>query len=398
MSRRCIVIPLPVSPVEKLAATFKNYLHLPDPSPLYVLMGAVAANMIEGSPVWLMLIGPPSCGKTELLTSLLSIPYMVEGADISGPAAFLSGTSERDSAADATGGLLRQTGDHGALILNDFTSILSLPGDRLMSIMAVFREAFSGRWTRHIGGEGGRVIRWDGKLGLFAGCTGTIDQRHQVSAELGERWINWRFPAQNDECFAEVMMALSNGRNGWRMDLQEAVRDFYSKVGLRFGATIPRRDFLDSERVRIYELASLAARCRSGVARDAHNHEIIGARESELAIRLSTVLSQLLIGMDYIGVNSVAQWKLLAKVAMDSMPRLRKMTIESVAASDLTVNDLRTILECSLSVCKRVVEDLEIHGVVYRESGRLHLTPWMAERYHRFLPASNQLTTTELTL
>lgn len=385
MSRRnCIVIPLPVTPCERLAAKFRAYLHLPDPSNLYVLMGAVAANMIEGSPVWLMMVGPPSCGKSELLNSLLAVPGMVEAADIATEAAFLSGSPRKDRAEDATGGLLRQVGDAGGLILNDFTSVISKPQDKVSTIMGVFREAFGGRWTRHIGGEGGRAISWTGKLALFAGCTGAIDSQHRLSAELGERWIYWRF-IEKDSYFAEAMMALSNGRNGWRDDIREMVKDFLDEVGLSFRSMIPRRDMTNSERLHIYELASVASRCRSAVSRDNHSKEILGAREGELEIRLSAVLAQLMIGMDHIGVPSAMYWKLLNKIAMDSMPRTRKLIVESVAAEPLSVEELQGVLRCSLSVVKRIVEDLEVHEVVRRIQGKVLLTEWMGEHYRRFL-------------
>jgi energy-coupling factor transporter ATP-binding protein EcfA2 len=384
-SRRCLIIPMPVSPVERLATHFRNVMHLPDPSSLYVLMGAVAANMIDGSPVWLMLIGAPGCGKSELLNSLLSVPHMVEGADIGSEAAFLSGSPAKDISKHATGGLLRQVGDHGGLILNDFTSILSKPSDKISSIMAVFREAFGGRWTRHIGTEGGRAMGWIGRLALFAGCTSTIDQHQQLSAELGERWIYWRYEqAEDDDGFAQVMMALSDNRKeGWRDTLREAVAKFYSDLGLNFGATLPRRDFTNAENIRIHLLAIFAARCRSSVARDRYTKEIIGAREDELATRLSQVLAQLLLGMEHIGVPAPVYWKLLRKVAMDSMPRLRRLVVDAVATGDMSLEQIRPLLGCSPSVAKRVVEDLEVHQIVLRQSGIVRLTPWAAERYHK---------------
>src|ERR1700741_2407859 len=217
----CAIIPPPQTPIGPLAVEVRNFLHLPDPSSLYVLYGAVAANMFEGPPCWLMLVGPPSCGKSEILNTLLDIPHMISGADISGEAAFLSGSNRRERASDATGGILRQIGDHGGVVLNDFTSVLSKPTDKFNPIMSVFREAFVGEWTRQIGGEGGRILTWKGRLALFAGVTGRIDQHHQVSAELGERWIYWRYDtepgSQYDDHFAETMMALSSNRvNGWR--------------------------------------------------------------------------------------------------------------------------------------------------------------------------------------
>ena len=118
------VLTNPSSPIHCLAAQFQTYLHLPDPTPLYVTMGAMAGNMMTGTPVWLMLIGPPGCGKTEMLKSLLRLG-VEPVSSISGEAALLSGTKRRDMAADASGGLLRTLGTNGVLLLMDFTSVLS---------------------------------------------------------------------------------------------------------------------------------------------------------------------------------------------------------------------------------------------------------------------------------
>ncbi len=381
-NHRCIIIPMPVSPIEKLTVKFREVLHLPDPDSLYILMGAVAANMIEGPPVWLMLVGPPSCGKSELLNSLLTVPNMVEAADISSEAAFLSGTSAKDRASDATGGLLQQTGKHGALILNDFTSILSKPQDRIAAIMAVLREAYGGRWTRHIGAEGGRAISWSGKLAVLAGCTTKIDQHSQINAELGERWIYWRYSWR--ETFAEVCKALSPDRGDWRESLRETVKMFFIDLELQFGCKSLRRDFTTVEQYRLYQLASFAATCRSGVARDRYTHEIVAARESELATRLATVLAQLLIGLDHIGVGEKTRWRLLAKVAMDSMPVMRRMVIDAVATQSRSIEDLQLLIGCSLTTTRRTVEDMTVHGIVTLENNRVTPTEWTAKHHKLF--------------
>src|SRR5258708_36314886 len=81
-----------LTPIEHLEAEFRQYLHMPDPGALYALMGAVAGNMLDGEPVWLMLVGPPGCGKTGLLNSTLKLDRVHEGTDISSKGAFLSGT------------------------------------------------------------------------------------------------------------------------------------------------------------------------------------------------------------------------------------------------------------------------------------------------------------------
>jgi len=46
----------------------ERLLALPDPAGVDVVLATLIANEIEGDALWLMLVGPPSNGKTELLT------------------------------------------------------------------------------------------------------------------------------------------------------------------------------------------------------------------------------------------------------------------------------------------------------------------------------------------
>ena len=106
---------MPDTPIDWLALKVREYLHMPDPLMLYTVIGSLAANMIEGNPVWLMLVGAPGSGKTELLMALLGVPGVHPVSSLEGKGVFLSGTSSRERATDATGGLLRQVGPAGAL-------------------------------------------------------------------------------------------------------------------------------------------------------------------------------------------------------------------------------------------------------------------------------------------
>src|SRR5262245_22351272 len=45
--------PAPSSPIEDTLQTFERWLHLPNRRPLYAMLGAVAANLLPGDPVWL---------------------------------------------------------------------------------------------------------------------------------------------------------------------------------------------------------------------------------------------------------------------------------------------------------------------------------------------------------
>jgi bifunctional DNA primase/polymerase-like protein len=121
--------PVPPCTIADTLAIFDRWLLLPDPTPIYAMVGAVAANLLPGDPVWLGLIGPPSSAKTELLNSISGLPNVVQAATLT-VAGLLSGTPKKQHTGGAKGGLLRQIGDFGIIALKDFGSVLSMPKPR----------------------------------------------------------------------------------------------------------------------------------------------------------------------------------------------------------------------------------------------------------------------------
>ena len=66
--------PPPPSTLDRTVAVFRKWLLLEDVWPVYVTLGAIAANHLSGPPVWLGLIAPPSSAKTEILNAMLRLP------------------------------------------------------------------------------------------------------------------------------------------------------------------------------------------------------------------------------------------------------------------------------------------------------------------------------------
>jgi hypothetical protein len=156
----------PVSLNDALGA-FTGWLHMEDTGPVLLVAAAVVANLAVGDPVWVLIVGPPSCGKTEILLAISGLGYVVPAATIS-EAALLSGTGRRERTKSATGGLLRQVGEFGILLAKDFTSVLAQNPDTAKQAMAGLREISDGRWDRPVGTDGGRVLHWQGKCGFIA--------------------------------------------------------------------------------------------------------------------------------------------------------------------------------------------------------------------------------------
>src|SRR5262249_22004325 len=196
--------------IDAALAVFDRWLLLPDPTPIYAMLGAVAANLLPGDPVWLGLIGPPSSAKTELLNSISRLPFVAQAATLT-VAGLLSGTPRTQRASGAKGGLLRQVGQFGILSLKDFGSILSMHTETRAELLAALREIYDGAWTRHLGSDGGRTLAWKGKVGLLFGATGVYDSHHGVIGALGDRFLLSRLAPAGRGQFDQ---ALKHGGDG----------------------------------------------------------------------------------------------------------------------------------------------------------------------------------------
>jgi hypothetical protein len=342
---------------------FTSRLHLPSPDPLYATLGAVAANRMRGDPVWLLQVGPPSSGKTELVGSLAKLRD-VRFAALLTEAALLSGTAKKERAADATGGLLRQVGKAGILVMKDFTSTLAQQRDTRAAALAALREVYDGHWSRPVGSEGGRVLHWSGKLGLVAGCTPAIDAHHAVLSSLGDRFVLYRLPA-TDPAKQGAMALDRDDDDAMRAELADAVAALFAAVTL---PAMPPK-LAGAERDRMVAVATLAARCRSAVPRDGYKQEIQYVPEAEPPARLARTLWRLLEGMSVLGVPRPDAWRVAVKVALDCMPSGRRAALDALATGgEQTTKKVALAAWQPTNTIRRALEDLAAHGIADREA------------------------------
>lgn len=385
----------PQALIHSLAGEIQNYLHFPDPSALYVALGTVAANMIHGNPVWLILVGPPGSGKTEIIEMFKDLSEHTRTvSSIDSPAALLSGTARKEIGKGATGGILREVGSNGMLLMTDMAGMLKLPVDPLGKVLAAFRDIYGGHWVRAIGAEGGRSLVWGpgNKLTFIAASTPAIDRHHSMNAELGERWIYYRFPESDSHGETQSALRNKNPQEG-REVMRQHVRNFFGALDMSLTDLKEKRDFTGYEEMRLECMAQLSARMRSDVPRDGWTKQVIDIADPERPQRLATVLGQLYLGLEAIGLPEGERWWLVGKVATDSVPRLRAEIVKLVAKAegrrmDLTELGLRLRMLRSQKTVDQAVEDLSIHNVVEvrKEKGektQVGLSSWASELFEK---------------
>lgn len=356
------------TPLDRARDVFQKWMHLPNPWALYVTLAAIAANRLDGDPLWLLLIGPPGDGKTELLMSV----HGLEDTHLVGTlteAALLSGTAGKEKAKDAHGGLLREIGDNGIVICKDFTTVLAMNADGRQRLLAALREVYDGNWTRNVGTDGGRTLAWQGRIGLVGGCTPTIDRHHGVMSAMGERLALYRLPEVDAD--TQSLRALSHDGNEERMrqELAAAAREVLDSAAKPRGRT-------DVETQLLVTISTLVVRARSAVERDGYTREIELVSRPESPTRLAKMLARLLNGLDAIGCDREEALRIVTKTGLDSVPALRLAALTTLHAEDnLNTNNIADAVRHPSTTTRRALEDLHAHGLVNKHRGEQEKDP-----------------------
>ncbi len=340
---------------------FQRTMWLPDPAVVYAVMGAVAANRLPGDPLWLLLVGPPSSGKTEVLGALSELPE-VHALSTFTEAGLLSGSP---GSGNGTGGLLRELGERGLLVASDFGTLLSEHGSTRNRMFACLREVYDGKLVRRLGTEGGRTFAWTGHAGLVGAVTEAIDAPAIDLGLLGERFSYHRMPAVSPE--DDFMACLVADENAGR---QRTVRAERAREVRRFFNSLALPDRLpelgETEKDRLITLATLGARCRSSVVRDGYSREIDLVPGHERSPRLYGQLRQLHAGLAVIGAPPADLWRLIAKVSLDGIHPGRRAVIECLVAfpGEHTTATIAGLCRLTKTPTRRHLEDLTAHGVI----------------------------------
>ena len=348
--------------VEETLAVFKRWLILPNLTPVYAVLGTVAANLLPGDPVWLGVIGPPSSAKTEILNSTSLLPRVVQAATLS-VAGLLSGTSKKQYDKDAKGGLLRQLGDFGIIALKDFGSILSMRPDAKAELLAALREIYDGAWTRHLGTDGGRTLAWRGKVGLLFGATSVIDMHYSVIGAMGDRFLLSRLTPVTQGQFGQALKHMGAATGQMRKELAEAVARLFA------GRRPEHQPISQDEIERIDRVIMLVVRLRGAVERDRSSREIEAVYGAEGTARIGLTLERLLAGLNTLGVNRKAALDIVEAVAMDSVPPIRRRAYEHLqSATEAETPAIANAIELPTVTARRALEDLAAYQLVDRIS------------------------------
>lgn len=355
---------------QQVAEAFTDRLDEPDVEAVAITLGALVANRYPGDPVWLLLIAPPSSGKTELISALSVFDDVVMTSKLT-PAAFLSGSSARERAKDATGGVLRKIGERGTMVNKDFGSVLTLHREQRAEVLQTMRDIYDGYVVKDVGVDGGRTFEWRGHCGFIAGVTEAIDDHHAVVAAMGDRYLSLRMSLGDPSKQAGRAITDAGNESDMRSALSDAVAGLVDHVTGKPTA-------LPGDQVRrLADIASLVVLCRSPINRDGYNREVVSVPTPERPARFAKQLVRLMQGLQLVGFDAGTSWRMVARVARDSMPRDRFKVLSALYEhpTSFTPTQLADVLNAPRTSTGRHCEDLSYLGVLdlVRDQGGRYL-------------------------
>jgi hypothetical protein len=344
-------------------AAYRKWLHIESDDQVFAALGAVAANVLPGDPIWVLFVSAPGSGKTETIGPLAGLPYVHKAASFT-EASLLSGVGKKAVAKGASGGLLRQVGDFGVFLCRDFSGVLSMNRDARAAALAALREVYDGVWDRPVGTDGGKVLAWKGKAGLVGAVTTSIDRHHAVMGALGERFLLYRLTV--DERGAQGGRSILNRRHEGEMraELEAAVVAVMNTVDPDYD-----RDLTGPEIDRLVGLADYVTWARTAVERDGYSRDVEVMPEPEAPGRLARQLAAYLIALEAVSGDTPTAWRIVSRVASDCLPVLRRRLLNHLyrCAAIQRVSDGQEAADAPRSTTERALEDLTLLRLVARE-------------------------------
>ncbi len=345
-------------PFDVLRREVRKWLELENDLLGDVILVAALANRLDGPPVWLMIVAPPSSAKSDLIVGVSALDGAHHISSIT-ENTFASGL-RREPGYEVPSLLERlQKAGNWLLTVKDFGTIQSLRADRRKAIFGQLREVYDGQYNAAFGS--GVEINWKAKLGLIVGATPEVDRLYAWSAALGERFVQFRpFTPDSGKVALRALVAVASEKER-REALARAFREAYlaAQPGLVAAELSPEAH------LAVASLAQFVALARTPIRRQPYGAYEVAATEGPG--RLVKVLGQLQrAAVVYYSGDVTAATRLVVRVGLDSIPGKRGAALRLVVGSGdgVAVATAANALRCDENTAARELNDLAALGLV----------------------------------
>ena len=366
--------PEEITSIEILEKEVGKVLLLADKGVTKMVVATIIGNRLFDSPIWVLLVAPPSGGKTEMILMVegLDFIYAVDDLTVN---TFASGMKR----AGKETSLLHKI-NNGIITFKDFTSILSKNKEARGEILKQLRQIYDGDYSKRTGNDAD--IQWKGKIGALAGCTESIYRFLSEFSDMGDRFIMYNI--EQPDRIEQARRALQNTEDmsEKRAHLKACFTSFMTHC---IEKTEDAEDVtIDGEvQESLIRVADFATRARSAVLTDFKSGLVDYVPKAEMPGRMIAQLVTLASAFVCInranphltpnhpahkGKITEDEERMLFKTAFDSIPRQRRDAIYPLAQylGGVSTAGLATKLELPTESVKKYLQQVNALGLCTR--------------------------------
>lgn len=309
-------------------------------------------------PVWLVIIAPPSSGKTELLDIIRKVDKVHFLSNITAKTLF-SGHSS------AQGGfMIREVKKRGIILFPDFTTIINQDSRNRRGIYNQLRVIYDGVAGLETGIETGNTKVWKGKIALIANTTEAIETLKNSSNDLGERFFYYNYKPNVDDS-----KIISKGEFDEQIKLvvQKKVKVLLESLKKDI------EEFKVTEEVKTYLLrvARFISIGRSVVQRDSRRRDVELVNQPEQPYRIFNSLVSLFSSLFVINKDKKRTMSIIWEIALSTIPTLRREIFLILRKRDgsTSTKELKGSIKVSPSVLGRALHDMILQNMVEQVEG-----------------------------
>jgi hypothetical protein len=280
-----------------LKENLSTLIHYPTPQEQqlveFCMLPAISLKW-QSKPLWCMVVGPPSSGKTlhiELMKNwndAVFVSSITKNSLISG---YREDSSKDDDAPDPS--LLPEL-DGKVMVLKDLTCLLEGPKDDLHAVMGQLRDVYDGEISKAFGNIG--LQSHKSRFNMLIAVTPAIDSYHSVGQQLGERFIYRRETCTNRLKITQTAVKNLLTNKSQTNELAELERQFIQFIQELPLVTVSELHWDDEMFNRITIGADFAALVRSHVARERGGYDPQSLALPEVGARFGLQISQCIAG------------------------------------------------------------------------------------------------------
>ena len=338
-----------------------------DPGIVKLLCMTVVSHRLPMDPTWTFLVGASSSGKTEFINCLAKVNGIWPLSSLTANT-LISG--QKKAANQPTSLLSRlplnpKTGKTEAIFtFKDFTTVLSMNQDTQAEILGQLREVYDGKYSKEFGT--GESKKWEGKVSMFSGTTGSIYKARELWSAMGERFAIYCLLQPNRKEAGRRAIANVSTIREQRPMLQDAFKRFLDEI-IVIPAVLPKLP--EDMEEEILDLSEMVTRARSIVDRDSKSNtkEIEFAHDPEGIPRFATQLTT--YGISLMVINNgpllATDRDILYKIALDSIDKRRRMILQRMTVYvEVDTKELARDLNYPPNSVRRWCQDLNVLGMV----------------------------------